>query len=73
MIDLQAAVTIVLYLIVGAVVFALLYWLLDVVGSQFGEGAGPFVKIGRVILTILAVLVCIALLLSLVSGRPIFR
>lgn len=74
MISLSGAVTVVLYLLIGAVVFGLLYWLINVVGSLFsGEASALFIKAARVILAVLAVLVLIGLLLSLVQGQPLFR
>lgn len=73
MISLSGAVSIVLYLLVAAVIFGLLFWLLNYVGGLFGEGATPFIKIGKIILVILAVLICIGILLSLVGGQPLFR
>ena len=72
MIDLQSVVQIVVYLLVAAVVFGLLYWLVDKIGAMF-QGSEPFVKIAKLILLILAVLICIGVLVSLVSGRPMFR
>jgi len=72
MIDLQTVVMIVVYLIVAAIVFGLLFYLVNYVGSQF-PGAEPFIKIARIILVVLAVLVCIGILVSLVSGNPVFR
>ncbi len=71
MISLSGAVGIVVYLLVAAVVFALLFWLIEYVGGQF-PGAEPFVKVARIVLMILAVLVCIGFLVSLTSGRPLF-
>lgn len=68
MISLQAAVTVVLYLIIGGLVFWLLWWLVGYVGLP-----EPFNKVARVILAVLAVFVCIAVLLSLATGQPIFR
>ena len=68
MISIQAAVTVVIYLIIAGLVFWLLWWLLNFVAPP-----EPFRKIGTVILAVLAVLVCIGILLSLVTGQPIFR
>lgn len=72
MISLAAAVSIVLYLLIGAVIFGLLLWLVGVVATSFPQAA-PFVPVARVILAVLAVLVLIGLLLSLVTGQPLFR
>jgi hypothetical protein len=73
MISISTAVTIVVYLLVGALVFGLLYWLVGAVAGVVGPGAEPFIKVARVILLILAVLVIIGILLSLVGGQPLFR
>ncbi len=68
MISLTGAVTIVIYLIVAGLIFGLLWWLVDYCGIP-----EPFHKAAKVGLAILAVLVIIGLLLSLVTGTPIFR
>lgn len=68
MISLSGAVTVVVYLLVAGLVFGLLFWLVGYCGLP-----EPFNKVARVILAVLAVLVLIGLLLSLVSGQPIFR
>lgn len=68
MISLSGAVTIVLYLIVGGLIFWLLSWLVNYINPP-----EPFRKIANVVLVVLAVLVCIGLLLSLVGGQPLFR
>jgi hypothetical protein len=74
MISLQAAAAVILYLIIGALIFGLLWWLIDKVGAVIGGEAGqPFIKIAKIILLILAVFVCIGILLSLVTGTPLFR
>ena len=74
MISLELAVRIVVYLVIGAAVFGLLYALLMLVARIFpGEGSQWFIKIGQLILAILAILVLIGLLLSLVTGQPLFR
>jgi hypothetical protein len=68
MISLQAAVTLFIYLLVAGLIFGLLWWLVGYLGLP-----APFDKACRVALAILAVLVIIGVLLSLVSGQPIFR
>lgn len=68
MISLTAIVTTVVYLIVVGLVFWLLWWLIDYVGMP-----EPFRKIATVMLAVAAVLVCIFVLLSLVSGQPLLR
>ena len=70
MVSLETAVMVVIYFIVAAVVFGLLFFLLNYVGSQF-PGSEPFIKVGKIILMILAVLVCIGILLGFM-GHPIF-
>lgn len=68
MISLSAAVTTIVYLIVAGLVFWLLWWLIG-----YCNPPEPFRKVATVVLAILAVLVVIGILLSLVSGQPIFR
>ncbi len=68
MISLGTAVTVILYLIVAGVIFGLLWWLVAYCGLP-----QPFDKVARVILAILAVLVLIGVLLTFVTGTPIFR
>lgn len=68
MISISAAVSLILTLIVAAVIFGILFWLLNF--CKIGE---PFNWVARVILAVLAAFVCIGILLSLVSGQPIFR
>lgn len=71
MISIGGAVHFVILLIVAALVFGLLFWLLNYCESQF-PGAGVFFRVGRIILVILAVLVLIGLLLSF-AGYPVIR
>ncbi len=74
MIDLATVVWVVLYLLVAGAVFALLFFLINYIASQFpGEAMNLFAKAARIILIVLAVLVLIGLLLSFVTGQPIFR
>lgn len=73
MVSLSTVAVVILYLIVGALVFGLLYWALNATGSVIGPGSEPFLKIGKVLLIILAAFVCIGILLSLVSGTPLIR
>ncbi len=68
MISLSGAVTTIVYLIVAGLVFSLLWWLVN-----YTNPPEPFKKIASVVLAIVAVLVVIGILLSLVSGTPIFR
>lgn len=71
MISLSGAVHFVILLIVAALVFGLLFWLLSYCESQF-PSAGVFFRVGRIILVILAVLVLIGLLLDF-AGYPVIR
>lgn len=67
-ISISGAVTVIIYLIVGGLIFWLLWWLIAYVNPP-----EPFKKIANVILAILAVLVIIGILLSVVGGQPLFR
>ena len=74
MLDLQMVVTIVLWLLVAAVIFGLLWWLINIVGGVFeGEASQLFIKVARAVLAVLAVLVLIGVLLAFVSHQPLFR
>lgn len=68
MISISGAVTIIIYLIVGGLVFWLLNFLIDYVNPP-----EPFQKITKVVLVVLVVLVCIGILLTIVGGQPLFR
>jgi len=68
MVSISAAVTIVLYLIVGGMVFWLLDWLIG-----YCRIPEPFNKIARVVLAVLAVFVIIGILLQMIGGQTIFR
>ena len=68
MISLSAAVAIVVYLVIAGLIFFLLHWLIGYCGVP-----EPFGKVARIVLAIMAVLVIIGLLLSFVSGQPVFR
>lgn len=61
----NALIMCVIWLLIAAVVFWLLNWLVAQVG--IGE---PFAKVIKVVLAIVAVLICINALLTLV-GRPL--
>jgi hypothetical protein len=62
------------YLLVAGLIFGLLWFLVNFVGGKIPGPAGQwFVTIAQVILVVLAVLVLIGILLSLVSGQPVFR
>lgn len=68
MIPLAALVSLVIYVIVGGLVFYLLWWLVGYVGLP-----EPFNKVARVIIAVVAVLFLIMVLLSVVNGQPVFR
>jgi hypothetical protein len=68
MIDLGSLVSVVVYLIVAGLILWLLYWLIAYVGLP-----EPFAKVAYVVLAIVAVLIVIGILLSLISGQPLFR
>jgi hypothetical protein len=68
MISRSTAVWVVLYLIIGGLVFWLLNFLVDYVHPP-----EPWYKVAKVILVVLAVLVLIGILVSLVQGVPLFR
>jgi len=70
MISLSEAVRVILYLVIGGVIFWLLYWL---VNSEKTAPPEPFKKVANVILAVLAVMVIIGVLLSFIGGQPIFR
>lgn len=72
MISLEALVTIVIYLLIAAAVIGLLYFL--IVYCERNLGGPPLLyAVIRVVFVVLIVLFCIGLLLSLLSGRPLFR
>lgn len=68
MISIQAAVTIILYLIVGGIIFGLLWWLIHRI--KLFE---PFMQVAEAILLILAVFAVIGILISLLTGQQLFR
>lgn len=74
MISLSGAVHIIIYLLIAAAVFGLLYLLIVAVGRIFpGEASNLFVRVAQLVLLILAILVLLGLLLSHVGGVPVFR
>ncbi len=66
MISLTGLVHAVVVLIVAGLIFWLLSWLVDYVGLP-----DPFRKVARIVLAVLAVLVCVGVLLSL-AGFTVF-
>lgn len=74
MIDLTAVVWVVVYLIIAGAVFGLLFWLTYFIESQFpSPPMVMFGKVARVVLVVLAVLVLIGILVSMISGTPLFH
>jgi cadmium resistance protein CadD (predicted permease) len=67
MIDVSNLVSIIVYLLVVGGICWLLWWLVGYIGLP-----EPFNKIARVIIAVVAVVLCINLLLSLL-GTPLFR
>ncbi len=67
MISISAAVNAVVTLLIAGLIFGLLFWLINYVGLP-----EPFNKVARVVLAVLAVLVCIGVLLSLI-GYQVLR
>lgn len=68
MIPLGALATLMIYVVVGGLIFGLLWWLVGYCGLP-----QPFDKVARVLLAVFAVVFLIAVLLSLVNGTPLFR
>jgi len=68
MISISMAVTVLLYLVVGGLIFWLLWWLVSYVALP-----EPFNKIAHVVLAVLAVFVVIGILLGVVGGTGLFR
>ncbi len=66
MISLSNAVHVVFVLIIAGLIFGMLWWLIGYCGIP-----EPFNKLARVILAILAVMICIGLLMGLM-GYPVF-
>lgn len=72
-ISLGSVVQLIVFLLVAAGVFALLYWLIEYIGSQVGEGAVPFIKVAKVVLVVCGILILISMLLSFVGVIPGIR
>ncbi len=74
MISLSGVVMVVIYLLVAAAIFGLLFWLVGYVGAMLPGDAGQlFIKAARIFLAVCVVLILIFLLLSFVNGQPVFR
>lgn len=67
MISLAAMVHIIIVLMIAGLILWLLNWLIGYCGVP-----EPFNKVARVVLAVLAVIVCIGVLLEL-AGYPVFR
>ncbi len=67
----SSLLSLVIYIVVMAIIFGLLWWLLDYVGKTFSSAA-PFIPIGKIILAIVGVIFLINLLLGLV-GTPFIK
>ncbi len=74
MISLSGVTAVIVYLLVAACVFGLLFWLINFIGSQIGPESQPFVKVARIVLVVFAVLVLIGLLIQFsgVAPGPLF-
>ncbi len=68
MIPLGAMAMLVIYVIVGGLIFGLLWWLIGYCAIP-----EPFNKVARVLIAVIAVVFLIMVLLSVVNGQPIFR
>lgn len=68
MIGLNELVSIIIYLLIVGGICWLLFWLVGYVGLP-----EPFNKIARVVIAVVAVLLCINLLLGLGGGTPLVR
>lgn len=66
--DISSLVHIIIYLLIIGGICWLLWWLIGYIGLP-----EPFNKIARVIVAVVAVLLCINLLLSLGGGTPLIR
>lgn len=74
MIDLQTAVMIVLYLLGTAVIFAILFFLVQYIGGKITHPAAKmFVTGAEIVLVVLACLIAIGIILSVMTGVRVFR
>ena len=67
----QDVIEAVIWLVIVAVIFGVLFWLIEFVGKQFPSIA-PFLPVAKIVLAIAAVIVLINLLLSL-AGHPLIE
>ncbi len=72
MISLTGIVTVVVYLLIGVAVLGLLWFLIGYCESKLG-GPSKAYDVIRVIFVFLVVLLLIGLLLSMISGQPLFK
>lgn len=72
MISLSALVSLVVYLLVGAAILGLLWWLIGFCERSIG-GPPLVYAVIRVVFVVLVVLLLISLLLHLAGAPPLFR
>ena len=63
----NALVDLVIYIVLIGLVCGLLLWLLDQLGLRI---AGPFYRVARIAIIVVAICLIISVLLSLVDNRP---
>lgn len=66
MISASALIGAVIWVVVAGLIFGLLWWLVD-----YAKLPEPFNKVARVVLAVAAVVLLIAVLLSVAGGRPV--
>lgn len=73
-ISLSGVVKLIVFLLVAAGVFGLLFFLVEYIGKQFpGEGSAMFVKFAKIALVVMGILIIITILLSFVGAVPAIR
>lgn len=72
MISISAAINVIIFVLIGGVIFGLLLWLVDYLERKV-PFFSPYAWVARVVLVVVAVLVLIGILLSLATGTPVFR
>lgn len=68
MISISQVVWVVVYIVVGGLIFYLLKYLVDYINPP-----EPWKKVANVVLAVFAILVLISVLLSLIGATPVFR
>lgn len=68
LISVSDTVRVIIYILCAGLIFGLLLWLVDMVNPR-----EPLKQVARALLAIVAVVFLIALLLSFMTGVPIFR